>query len=141
MTTLPKFPINLFNHMIGLENLINLAVEDNYAIPQFPKYDILKTGDQYEVVVALAGYSRDEISIEKTDNFIIVSSATALKGIPEGTEYLHNGIAKRAFTFKVPIDASIELDDRGAYMDAGLLHIHLVRNKPESKKPKLIPIL
>ena len=42
----------------------------------FPPYNIVKTGDfTYDVELALAGYSKDDIKVDYADNMLTVKSA------------------------------------------------------------------
>ena len=56
----------------------------------------------------------------------------------EGTEYLHKGIARRAFKLSLRLDEHIEVQQ--ADYANGLLVIDLQRVIPEEKLPRQIPI-
>ncbi len=63
------------------------------------------------------------------------------KAAPEGqakAEILHQGIAARAFERRFQLADHVQVT--GARLEHGLLHIDLVREIPEAKKPRLIPI-
>ncbi len=51
---------------------------------------------------------------------------------------LYQGIAARAFERKFQLADHVEI--RGANLENGLLHVDLVREIPESKKPRKIAI-
>ena len=53
--------------------------------------------------------------------------------------YLHRGLATRDFVKEFPLAEHIEVV--GAQIENGLLIISLVRNIPESAKPKVIDIV
>ena len=53
--------------------------------------------------------------------------------------YLHRGLATRNFIKEFPLAEHIEV--KGAEMENGMLNIKLVRNIPESAKPKIIDIV
>jgi molecular chaperone IbpA len=53
--------------------------------------------------------------------------------------YLHRGLATRDFVKEFPLAEHIEVT--GAEMENGMLNIRLIRNIPESAKPKVIDIL
>ncbi len=59
---------------------------------------------------------------------------------PDATDktYLHRGIAARAFERRFQL--ADHVDVTGAKFENGLLHVDLVRNVPESKKPRTIAI-
>ena len=58
----------------------------------------------------------------------------------EGTqrEFLHRGIAERAFELRFQLADYVEV--AGAALENGLLHVELKREIPESKKARQIPI-
>jgi molecular chaperone IbpA len=53
-------------------------------------------------------------------------------------EVLYQGIAARSFERTFQLDDHVEI--RGANLENGLLHVELVREIPESKKPRKIAI-
>lgn len=112
-------------------------VQNNY-----PPHNILKTGEnQYEIQIAVTGFEKHEIAVTVESNALIV------KG--EGTEsvrheqpeivYLHRGLATRDFVREFPLAEHIEV--AGAEIRNGMLIVKLVRNIPESAKPKIIDIV
>ena len=56
----------------------------------------------------------------------------------EGREYIHRGIANRAFTREWKLADYVEVID--ATMEDGLLFVSLERKVPEEKQPKTIEI-
>jgi len=56
----------------------------------------------------------------------------------ESRQYLHQGIANRAFERKFNLDDHVEVT--GADLNNGLLSIHLVKEIPEAMKPRRIKI-
>lgn len=98
----------------------------------FPRYDVTKEKDgKLRVDVALAGYTKENISIYAEDNFL------SIKGNKQEVEeeYTYKGIANRAFTLTIPIGRNINVDD--AEFVNGILSIHLSK---EDESNKLIPI-
>lgn len=103
----------------------------------YPPYNIIRhTDDEFTVEMALAGFTKDEISIEVKDSVMTV------KGSKEGKrddEFLHRGIGTRDFTSQFVLGEYVEVDT--ASMTDGILAIELERRIPEEHKPKLIEIL
>ena len=126
-----------FDRLNGLfEQLMGDTAEgfDNY-----PPYNIEKLGeDRYRIIMAVAGFTLDDLNIVLQDGELSVSGSTKDKGTEEGVQVLHRGIASRAFqkTFRL----ADYIQATGAEMKDGLLTIHLVREVPEEKKPRMIPI-
>jgi molecular chaperone IbpA len=107
----------------------------------YPPYNIVKTGDYtYDIEVALAGFSKKDISIEYADGLLKIKSVKESKTEEKNAkdEIIHQGISKRYFskTFTVADDTEI----KGAELKDGLLRISLERIIPESKKPRTIEI-
>ena len=135
MTTLDFTP--LYHLTVGFDRLPDLLA---HALARdesgYPPYNIEKTGDDsYRIVMALAGFSRDDIEIVSERNRL--SMRGALKGRNENT-YLHQGIAQRAF--QRVLDLADYIVVTGASMNDGLLVIDLKRELPEALKPRRIEI-
>jgi len=103
----------------------------------FPPYNIVKKeADKYRITMAVAGFTEDEIEITANQNSLKVASKS--KQEKEDVEYLHRGIASRSFNQNFELAETIKVV--GAEMENGLLHIDLVREIPESLKPRTIEI-
>ena len=130
----------LLRSSIGFENLNRLV---DFATrgegDAYPPYNIEKVGeDAYRISMATAGFSRDELDITAQDNVLIVTGRALESAETEQREFLHRGIAKRAFERRFQLADTIKVT--GASYNDGLLDIQLVREVPEHKKPRTIPI-
>ena len=131
----------LFRSSVGFERMqqaLDTAARLDNAANTYPPYDIEVNGeDSYRVTLAVAGFSDADIEITVKENSLQIS-AGGKTGDANETEYLHRGIARRAF------DRRFELADHvkvvGASLNNGLLHIDLVREVPQSLKPRKIEI-
>ena len=104
---------------------------------KYPPYNIVKNDqDSYSIVMAVAGFSEGDIRITATQNSLEISGET--KDEQEEVEYLHRGIAGRAFTQTFELADTIKVV--GAQMENGLLKIALQREIPEAMKPRTISI-
>jgi molecular chaperone IbpA len=135
MATLDFSP--LYHSTVGFDRLSTLLSraldrdEDGY-----PRYNIEKTGeDAYRIVMALAGFSKDDIEVVTENNRVAIRGR--LKEKANGT-YLHQGIAQRSF--QRVFDLADYIVVTGATMDNGLLVIELKRELPEALKPRRIDI-
>jgi molecular chaperone IbpA len=110
------------------------SVSNNY-----PPHNILKTGEnQYEIQLAVTGFDKSEIAVTVESNVLIVKGESMTTDhAPE--QYLHRGLATRDFVKEFPLAEHIEVV--GAETKNGMLVIKLVRNIPESAKPKVIDIV
>ena len=123
-----------FDHFSNeVESLLNQAETTS----SFPPHNIIKVCDNYYVVeLAVAGFSKDEISIN------IVGGILEIKGVKNNqdkdVQYLHKGIGARSFTKTIRLAETIEV--RGAQFQDGILSIGLENVIPEHKKPRSIEI-
>ena len=130
----------LYRSTVGFDRLFTML--DSLGQPDngqtYPPYNIERTGeDAYRISMAVAGFSEDEISIEAHRNVLTVKGEKTEEQA-EGTEFLHRGIAERAFERRFQLADHVEVV--GAALKNGLLHIDLKRNLPEEMKPRRIEI-
>ena len=142
--------LSIFNQLkpmsIGYDSLFDsferMFEDSNFAsLENYPFYNIVKTGDySYDIEVALAGFSKKDISIEYADGLLKIKSVKESKteGQDENNQVIHRGISRRYFskTFTVSDDTEI----KGAELKDGLLKISLERIIPDSKKARTIEI-
>jgi len=103
----------------------------------WPPYNIEKAGDdQYRITMAVAGFSPDEIELTQHEHALLV---TGQKSSDEEKQYLHRGIATRAF--KQTFNLADHVKVKGASLENGLLTIELAREIPEELKPRRIEIV
>ena len=113
------------------------SVNNNY-----PPHNILRTGEnQYEIQIAVTRFEKEEISVTVESNVLTVKGEGAESIRHENTEivYLHRGLATRDFVKEFPLAEHIEVV--GAETKNGMLIVKLIRNVPESAKPKVIDIV
>lgn len=92
----------------------------------FPPCDIVKTESGYNVLLAVAGFTRDDLSVEVDgDNIVTVSGKKEAK--PD-EKYLLKGIATRQFVRKWQLAVEDEVTD--VKLENGLLNIEIKRNEP-----------
>lgn len=128
----------LYSHL-GFDPLI--AKE---KAPSYPPHNIIhykETDDRKEsfvIQVALAGHARDEIDVVVHKDVLRISSAKTTDKEEDDKEYLHRGIATRAFELKFKLGAYCEVGE-AKFVD-GILHVHITRDVPDEKKPKRVTI-
>jgi molecular chaperone IbpA len=119
-------------------SLLDQAASD--GSPGYPPYNIERTGDNtYRISVAVSGFSQGELSIVAKENTLTIKGEkSANENTRDKAEVLYRGIAARAF------ERAFQLADfvvvKNASLENGLLHVDLVREIPEAKKPRNIPI-
>jgi len=127
-----------YRSSIGFARVFNLLENANRLQAQktWPPYDIIKTGeDTYRVVLAVPGFSEDELSLSYEPNLLVVSSLRSEAG---DTSYLHRGISAPKFEHRFELADHVRVE--GARLDKGMLSIDLVRELPEAMKPRKIAI-
>ena len=85
--------------------------------------------DSYRINIAVAGFRPDEIDITAQQNQLVISGQKTEKD-EEGVEYVHRGIAARAFERRFQLADYVEVRD--ANYENGMLTISLQRSVPES---------
>ncbi len=130
--TLPDFHKTL----LGFDRLVEDFQSFNNA--GYPPYNVEKSGnDKYQITIALAGFVREDLTIDVQEGTLTVSGEKAEVETDE-IEYLHRGIANRSFTRNWALAEYVEVIE--AKMENGMLYISLERIVPEEKKPKTIKI-
>lgn len=136
MTELDFSP--LFRSTVGfdrLSRLLDSATRDDGV--GYPPYNIEKTGeDAYRITMAVAGFGEDDISITAKENTLLISGKA--KSADEKVQYLYRGIAGRAFEQRFQLADFIKVT--GAQIVNGLLHVELVREVPETMRPRTIKV-
>ena len=130
-----------YRSTVGFDRLFSLldrATPD--GSPGCPPYNIERTGENsYRITVAVSGFSQGELSIVAKENTLTIKGEKiANENGKDKSELLYRGIAARAF------ERAFQLADfvvvKNASLENGLLHVDLVREIPEAKKPRSIPI-
>ncbi|SCA56778.1 heat shock chaperone [Candidatus Terasakiella magnetica] len=121
-----------------LQHALETAQRVDHAANAYPPYDIEVSGeDSYRISLAVAGFAQDDIEITANENSLEIA-ALAKTDETEGKEYLHRGIARRAFERRFELADHVKVV--GASMENGLLNVDLVREIPQSLKPRKIEI-
>lgn len=138
MRTLDFSP--LFRHSVGfdrMQGLLDAASRTDSATTAYPPYNIESQGENtYRISMAVAGFSADEIDVTTRENTVVITGKAS--DVNEDVEYLHRGIAKRAFERRFDLADTIKVT--GGNLHNGILHVNLVREVPEEQKPRRIEI-
>jgi molecular chaperone IbpA len=130
----------LFRSTIGFDRLTRLAdaaTRVDATSLTYPPYNIEATGENaYRLTMAVAGFAPDELDVTVKESDLTVSGKA--KAEDDKTRYLHRGIARRAFERHFQLADHIKVV--GAGLADGMLHIDLVRDVPETAKPRKIAI-
>lgn len=126
----------LWRSSVGFDRLFDLVNDTMNDSHNYPLYDIERTGeDQYQISLALAGFSPEEITITAEQSTLTVEGRKANKG---DHDYLYQGISMRPFRRVFSLADYVQVKD--AAFENGMLKIALVREVPEAMKPRRIAI-
>jgi molecular chaperone IbpA len=133
----------LYRSFIGFDHLASMmdTASRNEKQSTYPPYNIeLLAEDKYRITMAIAGFAKDEVSIEVQENTLQVIGTKAAKdaSTKEERKFLHKGISERSFERKFQLGDHVKV--LAADLENGLLHVDLERVVPESKKPRKIEI-
>jgi len=129
----------LYRSTVGYDRLASILdnVTRTDGGSSYPPYNIEKTGeDAYRISIAVAGFSEAELTIEARDGQLVIAGKKA--EAEEKTNFLHRGIATRAFEKRFQLADHVRATD--AITANGLLHVDLIREVPEALKPRKIEI-
>jgi molecular chaperone IbpA len=130
----------LYRSTVGFDRLFSLFDQiGDTGTPGYPPYNIERTGENdYRITVAVAGFGESELNIEAKENTLTIRGDKQAKTEEKKGEVLYQGIAARAFERVFQLADHVQV--KGASLENGLLHVDLVREVPEAKKPRQIPI-
>lgn len=118
------------------ESMMN---DEFFSVPttNYPPYNIVRTGDYtYDIELALAGFSKDDIDVNYEDGVVTVKSVHENSKEEDTVQY--RGISKRQFTKSFSIADDVVVN--GAELKDGLLKIAMERIIPDAKKARSIEI-
>lgn len=126
------------SHFIGFDHIWNdiarlSEMSDNKL---YPPHNVVKQDEtHFSVELALAGYSKEDLTVEVKDGILVVAGG---KNEEAEREYLHRGISAKKFTRTFRLSEHVVVD--GADFKDGLLVIDLRVEIPEEKRPRIVQI-
>jgi molecular chaperone IbpA len=126
-----------FRSTIGFDRLFDLVETAQRGTDEsYPPYNIERLAeDRYQITLAVAGFSPEEISITAEQNVVTIEGGKTEKG---EREFLYRGILTRHFKRQFSLADYVQV--KGASFENGLLKIEMVREIPEAMKPRRIAI-
>ena len=95
-------------------------------------------GNDYRISVAVAGFTDADLAIEAKENTLTLRGEKQTNDEEKSGDVLYQGIAARNFERSFQLADHVQV--KGASLENGLLHIDLVREIPETMKPRAMPI-
>ena len=123
---------DMFDHF---DSMVSMAPSN------YPPYNIVKTdNNNYNVEIALAGFSKKDITVEVENGILTIESIKdkSEKEVEDNDGVLHKGISKRYFKKQFTIAKDVKVN--GAELKDGLLKLSMERIIPEAMKLKSITV-
>ena len=128
-----KYLLEIQKNSIGMDEWFKRFDTAFDTHTNYPPYNLVKESSvEFRLEIALAGYKREDIEVTTEWNKLFIE---AKKVSDTDDEYLHQGLAKRAFTRSWTLSDDVEVKD--VSFENGLLTIKLNRVIPEHQKKKV----
>ena len=127
-----KFLRDVDRYSIGMDEWFHRMGTLHQTESNYPPYNLVKQDRiTFRLEVALAGFKKEEIIVTTESGKLFVEGQTE----KEDVEYVHQGLAKRAFTRSWTLSDDVEV--RNVVFEDGLLTIELKRIIPEHQQRKV----
>jgi len=142
----PFDPFRIQKFGVGFDSMLDRISSDFFSdsfqgTQNFPPYNIIKRDDiNYDIEMAVAGFSEEDLEIEYSDNTLTVNSKDH-QPFKDGDKesFVHQGISMRKFTRRFSLADDVIVN--GASLKNGMLRISMEKIIPEGKKKRLIDIV
>jgi molecular chaperone IbpA len=133
---LDKLIQDIEKNSIGMDEWLHRFETLHESSTNYPPYNLIKeSSTEFTLEIALAGYKKEDIEVTTEWNKLFVECKKA----PAEYEYLHNGIARRAFTRTWTLSDDVVVGDV-SFVD-GLLTVKLNKVIPEHQKKRIYDVL
>jgi molecular chaperone IbpA len=122
---------DFFKHAFGMHDVANQVARLRHSNQTFPPYNIIVDDNvhptKYQLEMAVAGFSRDQISVklrkENGTNLLVVEGNKTADVDATPILYLVNGLAARSFRREFTMSDAVKVD--GVSLVDGILTIRL----------------
>lgn len=140
MNALTRFDTTALNQLnralVGFDRLFTERLSQQQS---YPPYNIIKKGENdYEIEIAVAGFTLDEIDVEVNQNLLVIRGERKREDDTD-VEYLHRGLAYRNFEKSLTLAEHMEVGT--ANIKEGVLRISITRVVPEALKPRKVQVI
>lgn len=135
----PNFNENIFSDRFNQIDKVFSRLTGNKPLSEFPNYNLIRnnSNNEYDLVLSLPGYKREEINITTKENSITITGKIKEKEKEkENIKYLNKGIEKKFFSINFNLENKIKI--KNANLNLGLLSIKFKYDIPEKEKSKKI---
>ena len=135
------FDVKLLNRaLVGFDNFFDTfeTRHANQLNTNYPPYNVIKFSENdYIIEMAVAGFKRDEITIE-LENDVLSIRGVKRDQKQDTTQYIYHGLGARGFQRQFTLHSDLVVKD--AQLEDGILRVLILHVIPENKKPKQIKI-
>ena len=139
MNQLARFDTTALNRaLIGFDRIFNdFENRFQHSTTNYPPYNVIKHDENsFEIEVAVAGFDREDITIEVDQNQLIIRGQRTKDD--DTSKYVYRGLAARDFERAFTLAEHFIVGD--ADLTNGILRVNLTREVPEALKPRVIAI-
>jgi molecular chaperone IbpA len=104
----------------------------------YPPYNISTNGDTGVVEVAVAGFTKSELTVKTDDGFMFISGKKDHGPDYVEPNYSHKGISTRSFTLRLQLGKYFVVDS--TELKDGILTVNMKKVVPDEKKEKIFEI-
>ena len=135
---MPIVSSSLNKSFVGFDSLFDeLNKLAELKEPNYPAYNLERlNNDKYKISIAVAGFTLEKLSVEVTDNLLIVKAESA--NTYNENDYIHKGIALRPFIKNFRLERNLRVST--SEFHEGILSIYLEKIIPEEDTPIKIKI-
>jgi molecular chaperone IbpA len=128
-----KFLNDVNKYSIGMDDWFNRIGSLHQTETNYPPYNVIQESNvDFRLEVALAGFKKSEITVFTENNKLFIEGD---KEVNHEKEYVHHGLATRAFKRAWTISDDIEITE--VTFEDGLLAVKLSKVVPEHQKKKV----
>ena len=128
-----KFLNDIDKYSIGMDEWFHRFGALHQTETNYPPYNVIReSSTEFRLEVALAGFKKNQITVYTENNKLFIEGE---REVDSGKEYVHHGLAQRAFTRSLTISDDIEVKE--VSFEDGLLCVRLAKIIPEHQKKKV----
>jgi molecular chaperone IbpA len=130
---LQKFLDDVERYSIGMDEWFHRFSSLHQTETNYPPYNVIKESDiEFRLEVALAGFKKNEVTVYTENNKLFIEGH---KEFDNEKEYVHRGLATRAFNRSWTISDDVEV--KQVIFEDGMLTVRLCKVIPEHQKKKV----
>lgn len=114
------------------------AFADLQPKSSFPKINVVETDEEYEVEIALAGFDKDDLSLELKDNCLLIKADKKEESEDKDKKFLMREISSRSFRRMLKFPVKVDSDKIDCSFENGI--VNCIIGKEDIEKDDLVKI-